>query len=94
MNTIRQLYKMIDKCTGWNEAHKMTCFVCIRILSGMKDKEPSRELQIHNDITLEQIKQQLKTIEIIIQSQTSEIDDEQTLLGATQQPVKQQTKNK
>ena len=33
----------------------------IRLLAGMKDKEPSQELQIHNDITLEQIKQQLDT---------------------------------
>ena len=34
----------------------------IRLLAGMKDKEPSGELQIHDDITLEQIKQQLVDI--------------------------------
>ena len=48
----------------------------IRLLAGMRDKDLSRELQINDNITLNQIKQQLRTKEIIARDQKTELEGE------------------
>lgn len=82
---IRSLYELIDKCSGWDQAHKND-MLRVRLLAGIKDKELSRELQINDDITLDQIKQQLRTKEIIVENQKSEIDGEKAVFTVKQQP--------
>jgi hypothetical protein len=51
-----------------------------RLLAGMQDKELSRELQLRDNITLDQIKQQLRMKEIIAQNQQAELDGDKHVL--------------
>ena len=53
---IRNLHELVLKCIGWDQPHKDD-MLRIRLLAGMRDKDLSRELQINNNITLDQIKQ-------------------------------------
>jgi hypothetical protein len=47
----------------------------------MRDKELSRELQINGNITLEQLKQQLRTKDIIEHNQKAELDGDKHVLA-------------
>lgn len=75
---IRSLHDMAAKCTGWDQNHRDD-MIRTQILSGMRDKELSRELQLNADITLAQIQQQLRTKEIIIANQKAELDDQKVM---------------
>ena len=77
---IRNLHELVSKCSGWDQPHKED-MLRIRLLAGMKDKDLSRELQINNNITLDQIKRQLRTKEIIAQNQKAELDGEKQVLA-------------
>jgi hypothetical protein len=71
---IRNLHELAAKCTNWNQEHRND-MLRTRLLAGMRDKELSRELQLNADITLNQIKQQLRTKEIIAKNQQLELDE-------------------
>ena len=89
---IRDLHDMVAKCSGWDQAHKND-MLRIRLLAGMKDKELSRQLQVDSNITLEQIKKQLRTTEIIAQNQKAELDDEKQVLAIAQSSRQQFSQN-
>jgi len=72
---IRSLHELVSRCSGWDQQHKED-MMRIRLLAGMKDKDLSRDLQVKDNITLDQIKQQLRTKEIIAQNQKAKLDGE------------------
>ena len=76
---IRNLHELAAKC-GWEDRFK-TDMLRTRLLAGMKDKTLSRELQINANITLDEIKQQMRTKEIILQNQQAEMDGEASVMA-------------
>jgi hypothetical protein len=51
---IRNLYELVKKC-GYDDAQQES-MLKMRLLTGMRDKTLSRELQLDADVTLDQIK--------------------------------------
>jgi len=77
---IRNLHELAMKCS-WDENHRNN-MLRSRLLAGMLDKDLSRELQVDPDVTLETIKQQLRTTkEIIISNQKAELDGHQQVFA-------------
>ncbi|XP_067947271.1 uncharacterized protein [Watersipora subatra] len=70
---IRNVHELAVKCSNWDDRHRQD-MLRTQLLAGMKDKELSRELQLRADITLEQIKQQMRTKEVIARNQKAELD--------------------
>ena len=77
---IRSLYELADKC-NWEPAQQ-TLMLRTRILAGMKDKSLSRELQLDENVTIDNIKAKMRAKEIIIRNQRAEIDGDQSGAGA------------
>ena len=82
---IRNVHELAAKCGNWDQAHRND-MMRTRLLAGMRDKELSRELQLNVNITLEEIKQQMRTKEIIAKNQKAELDEPQSV-----QPVESQS---
>ena len=76
---IRNLRELVSRCSGWDQLRKED-MMRIRLLAGMRDKDLSRKLEINDSITLDQIKQQLRTKEIIALNQKTELDKENQVL--------------
>ncbi|XP_067940192.1 uncharacterized protein [Watersipora subatra] len=75
---IRNLHELASKCS-WNDDQRND-MMRTRLLAGMRDKALARDLQINPDVTLEEIKQQLRTKEIILENQKAEIDGDKAVL--------------
>lgn len=71
---IRDLYELVAKC-GWS-ADQQALMLRTRILAGMKDKALSRELQLNDNVTINDIKVKMRAKEIILKNQKAELDGE------------------
>ena len=69
---IRNLHELSVKC-GWDDEVRQN-MLKTKLLAGMSDKHLSRELQLNENVTLDEVRQRMRTKELIANNQKLELD--------------------